>query len=297
MADMPSDFWSGWVMLLFVFGFIGLAWLVLSVYFLPAAPDDGAEAGAEEPVWDGNLHEGNNPAPFWWFWLLLAAMVFSVVYLMLYPGFGSYAGALKWSQGGQFRDHQRDFIAEFATVRGKLLARPLPELAADPQAMDVAAGLFRENCAACHGTRATGQANLFPNLRDGDWQWGGTPEQIEQTIRHGRTAMMPGWQAVLNDEGVRNVAGYVQTLATGAVENHPGQDQYMQLCAGCHGPTGDGNPLLGAPRLNDNIWLYGGSTAAVSQTLSQGRGGQMPAFGQRLDDLQIKLLVAWLARP
>jgi cytochrome c oxidase cbb3-type subunit 3 len=71
----------------------------------------------------------------------------------------------------------------------------------------------------------------------------------------------------------------------------------MQLCVGCHGPTGDGNPLLGAPRLNDDIWLYGSSTAAVSQTLSQGRGGQMPAFGQRLDDLQIKLLVAWLARP
>ncbi|MBK6959902.1 MAG: cytochrome-c oxidase, cbb3-type subunit III [Gammaproteobacteria bacterium] len=297
MADMPSDFWSGWVMLLFVFGFIGLAWLVLSVYFLPTAPDDHVEAGAEEPVWDGNLREGNNPAPFWWFWLLLAAMVFSVVYLMLYPGFGSYAGAFKWSQGGQLRDHQQEFIAEFAAVRGELLAQSLPELAADPRAMDTAAGLFRENCAACHGARATGQANLFPNLRDGDWQWGGTPEQIEQTIRHGRTAMMPSWQAVLNDEGVRNVAGYVQTLATGAVENHPGQGQYMQLCVGCHGPTGDGNPLLGAPRLNDDIWLYGGSAAAVSQTLSQGRGGQMPAFGQRLDDLQIKLLVAWLARP
>jgi cytochrome c oxidase cbb3-type subunit 3 len=293
MADLPGEFWSGWIIVLAVTGFAGLTWLVLSIYLQPHVLDHGTE----EPVWDETLHEGNNPAPIWWFWLILSFMVFSVMYLMLYPGLGSYAGALKWSQGGQLADHQQDFVSEFAEVRASLQQQTLAELALNPVAMDAAETLFSANCAACHGAEASGQADLFPNLRDADWQWGGTPEQIEQTIRNGRMAVMIPWQAVLGDEGLGNVAGFVQTMAAGGVvEGHPGQAQYMQLCIACHGPTGDGNPLLGAPRLNDATWLYGGSEEAIRHSISLGRNGQMPAFAERLDDLQIKLLVAWLGR-
>jgi cytochrome c oxidase cbb3-type subunit 3 len=96
MADMPSDFWAGWIAVITIVSLLGLAWLVFSIYFAPETePED-----AEGPVWDSNLREGSNPAPMWWFWLILAMMVFSVIYLMLYPGLGSYQGALKWSQGG-----------------------------------------------------------------------------------------------------------------------------------------------------------------------------------------------------
>jgi cytochrome c oxidase cbb3-type subunit 3 len=292
MADLPTDFWSGWIIVLAVTGFAGLAWLVLSVYFTPAAQDhDG-----DEPVWDENLREGSNPAPLWWFWMILAAMVFSVLYLMLYPGLGSYAGALKWSQGGQYEDHEEEFVEEFAEVRGELLALTREELAAQPVAMAAAQKLFRANCAACHGAEATGQANLFPNLRNAEWQWGGSAEQIEQTIRNGRTAVMIPWQAVLGDEGVNNVAGFVQTLADGGAQGHAGQAQYLQLCVACHGANGEGNPLLGAPALRDDEWLYGGDEATLRATIAQGRNGQMPAFGTTLDDLQVKLLVAWLLR-
>lgn len=293
MADLPSDFWSGWIILLSLLSFGGLLWLVLSVYFLRAGPERGKVSG-EDPVWDGNLHEGDSPAPFWWFWLLLAAMVFSVVYLMLYPGFGSYAGALKWSQGGQFREHRRDFVAEFAAPRAELAGRDLAALAADPAAMEAAAGLFAQHCAACHGSDARGQARLFPDLRDADWQWGGSPAQIEQTIRQGRMAAMPAWGAVLGEENLGAVADYVSRLAGEAAQDHPGRAVYGQYCVACHGPGGEGNPALGAPRLNDAIWLYGGDPAALQQTISAGRNGRMPAFAGRLDDLQIKLLVAWL---
>jgi cytochrome c oxidase cbb3-type subunit 3 len=55
--------------------------------------------------------------------------------------------------------------------------------------------------------------------------------------------------------------------------------------------------LLGAPRLNDDIWLYGGDLESIKYTLVNGRNGMMPAFEGKLDDLQIKLLVAWLLRP
>lgn len=292
MADLPADFWSGWIIVLAVLGFAGLAWLVLSVYFMPAAH----EHDEEDLVWDDNLREGNNPAPLWWFWMILAAMVFSVLYLMLYPGLGSYAGAFKWSQGGQYEDHAEDFAEEYAGRRAELLAMSREELAAQPALMDVAQTLFSDNCAACHGTTASGQANLFPNLRNAAWQWGGSAEQIEQTIRNGRTAVMIPWQAVLGDEGVNNVAGFVQTLASGGVDGHAGQAQYLQLCIACHGATGDGNPLLGAPSLRDDEWLYGSDIEQLRTTISAGRNGQMPAFGSRLDDLQIKLLVAWLTQ-
>jgi len=290
MADMPADFWSGWIIVVTVTSFLGLLWLVLSIYLQPASHDHGEH----DPVWDETLREGSSPAPLWWFWLILAAMVFSVIYLMLYPGLGSYAGAFKWSQASQVTEHNEDFVREFAAVRADLLAKSVDELAVDPVAMDTAIRLFRDQCSACHGSDAQGQANLFPNLRDAEWQWGGSSDQIEQTIRNGRTAVMIPWQAVLGDEGVQNVAAYVQTLASGGTESHAGQLQYQQFCVACHGLGGEGNVLLGAPMLSDREWLYGGDTDAIRTSIAAGRNGQMPAFDSKLDDLQIKLLVAWL---
>lgn len=293
MADLPQGFWSGWIVVLTLTSLAGLAWVVVSIYSRPAS-SHGPE---DEPVWDGDLREGSSPAPLWWFWLILAAMVFSVVYLMLYPGLGSYAGAFRWSQGAQVAERTEDFVEEFAAVRGTLAMMSFADLAADPAAMRSAHRLFLDNCSACHGRDARGQAHLFPDLRDADWQWGGSAEQIEQTIRNGRKAAMIPWQAVLGDEGVGNVAAYVLTLANGGEQGHPGEMQYQQLCVACHGPTGDGNPALGAPRLNDAQWLYGGDVASVRTSIAEGRNGEMPAFGDKLDDVQIRLLVAWLMAP
>jgi cytochrome c oxidase cbb3-type subunit 3 len=59
-------------------------------------------------------------------------------------------------------------------------------------------------------------------------------------------------------------------------------------------PDGGGNPLLGAPALNDATWNYGGDHAQVIESISKGRNGVMPAFGTRLDETQIRLLAAWL---
>lgn len=291
MADMPQDFWSGWIAVITIVGFIGLGWMLYSVY---GSPDE--DQGEEQPVWDGSLREGTSPAPLWWFWLILSAMVFSVFYLMLYPGLGSYAGAFRWSQGGQYERHAEEFVDEFAGNRERLLGMSAAELGSDAVAMRAARRLFLDNCSACHGREARGQANLFPDLRDTDWQWGGSAEQIEQTIRNGRMAVMIPWQQVLGDAGVDEVAGYVSTLATGAAAGHRGEAPYLQLCVACHGATGDGNALLGAPRLNDAYWLYGGEAAQVRASIAGGRKGQMPAFGSKLDDLQIRLLITWLTR-
>jgi len=293
MADMPNDFWSGWIVLLTLFSFIGLAWVVFSIYF---SPQDEVHEG-EEPVWDGDIREGNDSPPLWWFWLLLASMVFSVIYLMLYPGLGSFSGAFRWSMGHEFQENKCDFDTQFLSINEEIIASSLETLQNRPEVMKSAGKLFNENCAACHGYGAQGQVSLFPNLRDDEWQWGNTPEQIEASIRHGRKAVMMAWQPVLKDQGVNDVSDYILTeLGSSEETGHSGRAQYKLFCMVCHGDAGQGNPLIGASNLVNDIWLYGGSTDAVKESISQGRHGEMPACDSRLDDVQIKMLVAWLKR-
>ena len=290
---MPAGFWGGWVLTLTVLSVVGLAWFVFSLYFGGGGNQGGDED--EGPVWDGDLREGAHPAPMWWFWMTLAALVFSAVYLMLYPGLGSYAGALRWTEGGRLAASQAAWNTEFAEARAAIAAAPLDELHADPKLMAAAGGLFGRHCAACHGADAGGQANLFPNLTDAEWQWGGDAAAIERTIREGRVAVMVGWGAVLGQDGVAAVTDYVRELPNGVPAEHPGKTRYEQFCVACHGADGAGQPLLGAPSLANDISLYGDGEALV-ESIRDGRGGEMPAFGERLDDSQIRLLVAWLTR-
>ena len=292
MPSLPTQFWGGWIVVLTVTSLVALAWLVVSVYF---GKDDAAEVG--ELVWDETLREGTTPAPLWWFWFILALMSVSVLYLLLYPGLGTFAGVLHWSQHHEIETSAAHFDERFAATRARIAAADVAVLRADPAAMASAASVFANHCAACHGPDAQGQAELFPNLRDAEWQWGGAAAQIEQTITQGRRAVMPPWQAALTDQGVEEVTDYVLALAAGrgaeaAVE--PGRTRYQQICSACHGPNGEGQALLGAPPLNDSAWLYGGSREAVAASIALGRNGEMPAFGGRLDAAQIRLLTAWL---
>lgn len=292
MADMPTGFWAGWIAVVTIVSFVGLGWLIFSVYFSPA--DEHEES--EGPVWDGTLREGSNPAPMWWFWFILILMVFSVLYLMLYPGLGSYAGALKWSQGGRLNESLVAYDAEFGGMRKLIAEAQLETIQADSALLASAQRVFDRNCAVCHGYDAAGQAQHFPDLTDSEWQWGSSPAQIEQSIRAGRNAVMVGWSQILGDEGVVQVSDYVKRLADGAADGHPGQVQYNQFCIACHGTDGSGNPALGAPSLVDSIWLYGNSDEALRYSIADGRSGEMPAFGERLDDTQIRLLVALLTK-
>ncbi|MCH8250787.1 MAG: cytochrome-c oxidase, cbb3-type subunit III [Proteobacteria bacterium] len=292
MPDMPTAFWSGWIATVTIVSFVGLVWFIFSVYF-------SADAGQEEsegPVWDENLREGSNPAPMWWFWLILALMVFSVLYLMLYPGLGSYAGALRWSQGGRLNESMVDYESEFGGLRSLIAEAKLETLQADDALLRSAQRVFDRNCAVCHGYDAAGQASYFPDLTDGEWQWGGSPEQIEQSIRNGRNAVMVGWSPILGDDGVLQMVDYIKRLGQDDAGGHPAQPKYDQLCVACHGLDGSGNAALGAPSLIDDTWLYGNSDSALQHSIAIGRTGEMPAFGERLDETQIRLLVALLTQ-
>ena len=291
MASVASGFWAGWVVVITVVSGVGLVWLVLSVY---SARDDSAEVASH--LWDETLREGTSPAPLWWFWMILALLAFSVVYLILYPGLGAYAGALRWSQDSRLADSEARYEQAFAPERERIAQTPIPELERDATAMRSAWHLFNNNCTACHGPDARGQASLFPNLGDADWQWGRDEAQLVQTITQGRTAVMPPWQAALGDDGVAKMTDYVLALSRGsAPADGDAAQQFTMFCSACHGPTGGGQPALGAPALNDNVWLYGGTPAAVRESIANGRTGTMPAFGARLNAAEIKLLTAWLA--
>jgi cytochrome c oxidase cbb3-type subunit 3 len=289
---MPTDFWGGWIAAITIVSLLGLAWVIYSVYFTA-----GAETEVAHEVWDETLREGATPAPLWWFWFILALLAATVVYLMLYPGLGTFRGVLAWSQGGRFTASEERYEREFGATRASIAQASTAALRDDAVAMRSAQSVFKNHCAACHGESASGQAQLFPNLVDADWQWGGREEDLTQTITLGRQAVMPPLQAALNDAGVAQVADYVLALGNGnAGAATEGARLYQTYCSACHGADGAGQPLLGAPALNDAVWLYGGSAEAVRTSIAFGRTGVMPAFGERLDGTQIKILIAWLQR-
>lgn len=292
MADMPSGFWGGWIVVFTLVSLAGVAWLVLSLYFSP----DAKERPDVEPVWDTDIREGHHAPPMWWFFMLFGAMLFSLIYLLLFPGLGNYKGLLDWSQGSRVSESYAVFNEAFDATRLDIANMDLVILQNDMELMAVAERIFTRECSACHGPQGRGQALVFPNLHDVDWQWGASVEQIEASIRQGRRPMMPAWEAILGEEGIVNVADYVMLLDEGGADSHPGKTQYEQMCVACHGIDGSGNILLGAQKLSDSIWLYGGDVDAIQTSLRYGRSGVMPAFNERLDDTQIKLLVALLAR-
>lgn len=297
MPELSENFWHGWVIGLTVLSLGALLWLTVSVYF-----SRRKQGGPDDVVWDDDLREEANPAPWWWFALLLGLLVFTVLYLALYPGLGDYPGLLRWSQESQIQQSAAGDAAKNQALRARWQAMTAEELAADADAMQTAGRLFRHNCAACHAEDARGIPAIAPDLTDAAWNWGGTEAQIRQTITAGRVGIMPPLGAALGEDGVAQVAEFVINGLGGDGANSgdetlaAGRTKYMQFCAACHGPAGQGNPALGAPNLTDAIWFYGNDPTTIRAAIRHGRNNQMPAQGPRLNETQLDLLVAWLLR-
>jgi cytochrome c oxidase cbb3-type subunit 3 len=157
--------------------------------------------------------------------------------------------------------------------------------------------LFLTYCAQCHGSDAKG-ARGFPNLTDNDWLFGGTPDQIKESILKGRDAMMPakGVKPDLNGDQIKDLAHYVRSLsglAADSIRAQRGKELFAPACAACHGPDGKG--VLGlAPNLTDKVWLYGSSEETITETITKGRTNRMPAFGEFLGDAKVHLLTAYV---
>lgn len=294
MADFTSPFWSWFIIIAALGG-------ILAMFLLNRWMTEPRRRAEERPksmghVWDENLEELNNPLPRWWVNLFHITLVFAAVYLVLYPGLGSFAGVLGWTSIGQYEKEVQAAEARFSPMYEKYLKQDLSALAKDPEALKTGERLFVNYCATCHGSDARG-AKGFPNLRDHDWLWGGDPQTIKTTIMNGRTGVMPAWGAALGPEGLFNVTEYVLSLSGRKVNESAaaaGKEKFMQLCVACHGPEGKGNPALGAPNLTDDIWLYGGTQKAVMESIEKGRSGRMPAHAEFLGEAKVHVLAAYV---
>lgn len=295
-----TSFWSWYITLLSLGTIAAMVWLLL------ATRKGQRHDSTEETVghtYDG-IEEYDNPLPRWWFLLFIATVIFALGYLVLYPGLGNWKGVLPGYEGGwtQVKEWQREVDKadkQYGPLYAKFAAMPVEEVAQDPQALKMGGRLFASNCSVCHGSDAKG-AYGFPNLTDHDWIWGGEPETIKTTIMGGRQAAMPAWRDVIGEDGIRNVAGYVRTLAGRDIPEginadiEQGQKLFAANCVACHGPEGKGTQAMGAPNLTDNAWLYGSSFGQIQQTLRYGRNGRMPAQEEILGNDKVHLLAAYV---
>ena len=294
MSEFTSGFWSVYIAVITLASVAACGLLLWRLATKKLAPGEKAEVMGH--VWDENLQEYNNPLPMWWMYLFWITLGFGIVYFILYPGLGSFAGVLKWSSTGQYEREMAKAKDRYEPIFAKYGGMDLQAIAADAQGREMGERIFLNNCAQCHGSDGGGRAG-FPNLRDADWQWGGEPAQIVQTVTAGRQAIMPPWPQ-LGEEGIKNVAHYVLSLSGkthDSMRAAQGKDLFAASCVACHGPEGKGNAALGAPNLADNVWLYGsGGESTIVETITKGRNGVMPAWEAFLDKDKIQLVAGYV---
>lgn len=264
--------------------------------------------------WDG-IKELNSPLPRWWVLTFYACIIWAFGYWIAYPAWpllSSYTtGVLHYSSRAAVAVE----LANLEKIRGEKMvalgAASLADIEKDPALLALARArgktVFGDNCAPCHGSGAAG-AKGYPNLNDDDWLWGGTLDQIMQTIQFGvrsgnpkahESAMLAfGKEGILKPEQIVTVANYVRSLS--GLSTAPGYDAaagakiFAENCTACHGDKGKGNQEVGAPNLTDKIWLYGGDEATIVETISNGRSGVMPAWVGRLDPSTIKAMAVYV---
>jgi cytochrome c oxidase cbb3-type subunit 3 len=292
VSEFTSGFWDWYVALLTLISVVACAVFLKS----QSVRRLSGEAETTGHRWDEDLAEYNNPLPRWWSWLFYITIVFSLAYLVLYPGLGSWRGALGWTQIGQLKEEQQQADRKFGPLYQKFAATEVAALLKSPEALAVGQKLFLNNCAQCHASDGGGSRG-FPNLTAGAWQWGGDPQAIKATITDGRTGVMPPFGQALGGEDVKNVAQYVRSLSgltADSIRVALGKEIYQKTCVACHGAEGKGNPALGAPNLTDKNWLHGSAEPAVIETIAKGRTSQMPAHKGVLDEAKIHLLTAYV---
>lgn len=271
----------------------------------------GTETTGHE--WDG-IKELNTPLPRWWLWTFYATVIWAIGYCILYPAIpllsSATQGVLGYSSRAAVAEQMAVARQEQSQWLEQIEASDLQSIVDDPELFQfaVAGGrsAFAVNCSQCHGSGAAGSFS-YPNLNDDEWLWGGTLDAIHHTIAHGirwesdpdtRFGDMPAYgDGLLDRDQINDSAEYVLQLSG---QDHDAEAAargaviYAEQCAACHGDSGEGIADLGAPALNNNIWLYGGDRDAIIHQITYARNGAMPSWSQRLDDGTIKKLVAYV---
>ena len=294
MADFNSPFWSWFIIISTLVSIVGLFIFTVKVGAKKRVPGEKAESMGH--IWDEDLYELNYPAPRWWYLGFLISMFWGVLYLFLYPGLGTFQGYLGWSQISQYEEEVAKAEQTYGPIFEQYNSESIEDLAANPEALLVGQRLFSTYCTTCHGSDARG-ARGFPNLTDSDWLYGGDAASIKTSILKGRQGAMPPWGALLKEEEIRAVAEYIRSL--GGLSSDPelssrGKTSYVQYCMVCHAEDGSGNVAMGSPNLVDDIWLYGGSSKKIIESIRDGRNGVMPPHENFLGEAKVHILAAYV---
>ena len=265
-------------------------------------------------VWDDDIKELNKPLPRWWLYTFYVCILWAIGYQIAYPAWPMFDGYTKGMLGYSARDSVRRDVEDAqkaqSQFRSELEKTAFADVRSKPDVLRFAtasgAAAFAANCAPCHGRGAQGSAG-YPNLNDDDWLWGGKIEDIHKTISFGirsehkdtRASQMPrfGADKLLEPAQIGDAADYVLSLSGLSKNNEAatrGAAIFAEQCAACHGEKAAGNQEMGAPNLSDAIWLYGSRREDVVQSISTGRGGKMPGWTGRLDDVTIKALAVYV---
>lgn len=293
MSDFINSFWPMFITVIALGGVLGCGVLLWWTSKIKVAANSDNTSGH---VWDEDIREMNNPLPRWWVWMFIITIIFGVFYFIAYPGLGGYAGKLGWTQVNQYDKEVAAANEALKPIYAKFADMPVEALSKDKDAKAIGERLFMNNCAQCHGSDAKGSRG-FPNLTDGDWIHGGSPEKIQETLTNGRIGMMPPMAAAVgNEEDVKNVANYVLSLSDSKHDSARallGKEKFA-TCAACHGADGKGNQSIGALNLTDKIWLHGAGEAAIIKRIHEGKTNQMPAWNTKFTPEQIHVLAAYV---
>ncbi len=286
-----SGSWNIFVVVFTILSILASFWLI--IWSGRQGPgDDAVDTGH---TWDG-LTERNNPLPRWWLYLFVLTLVWGVGYLIFYPGLGSFKGMGRWSQQSQYDAEIAKAEETYGPIFAQFASMEPTDLIKNADVQRIGKSLFSNYCTQCHGSLGYG-ATGFPNLADSDWLYGGDFAAIEHSILNGRVGVMPALgMAFSDDKELKELVTYVQNMSAGVDTTSKAHQNYLTYCSACHGPTGQGMTLMGAPKLDDDIWLYGGSKEAIEYAIVHGRQGVMPPHKDFLGADRVRVLAAYVAK-
>ncbi len=273
----------------------------------------GVETTGHE--WDG-IRELNNPLPKWWLYVFYVTILVSIGYWVAFPAWPMFTDYTRGLLGDSERSTVNAALAKAKSDQSRFTAQiakaSLAEINSNPELLNfsiaVGRAAFANNCAGCHGRGAQGGPG-YPNLNDDNWIWGGTLEDIDQTILNGvrngsdqargTIPAMPERASVLDAAQIGDVADYVLSLS-GRPHDAAAAERGKALfagdggCSACHGEDAKGNKDLGSSNLTSGIFQWGGSKSAIVKTITEGRTGVMPAWGDKLEPETIKELAVYV---
>jgi cytochrome c oxidase cbb3-type subunit 3 len=292
---MLTSFWHWYVIIITVGTILACFWLLRWTKGISNRDEQNA-TGSTGHVWDEDLVELNNPLPRWWLQLFYITIAFAFIYMALFGGLGNIPGVLGWSQEGQYVAEVKAANEAQEAIFTRYREMDNDALIADAKANATGQRLFANSCAMCHGSDAGG-ARSFPNLTDDDWLYGDSFDTVMLSIAEGRKGMMPVMVGALDEAAIKNLVVYVQSMSGMKADEGmaaAGKKHFDTLCVACHGADGSGNQALGAPRLNDDIWLYGNEPETITKTITEGRNGNMPAHKDLLSEDRRRLIAAYV---